>query len=167
MRFDSKKPTVVEVEVQTKKLVTKKFHIEVPLDEYENTCCIYRIYFGKKYLWWKSLTIFKGVQMIAEQVERMLRNGNEDETNYLYYVVAHIKKTRCIRATVEVYRNDIQKGGSIDALKLLKLEQQLLDSDSNNNDCLNNNADAYVPKWIEEKYPNHLREFNNWKKKRK
>lgn len=163
----SGKKDETEIVSGSKTFITKKFHIEVPLDKYENECCLYRIWFGKGFLWWKSLSLRQGVQMIAEQIERQLRTGNTDDTSYLYHVVNHIKRTRCIKAEVEVFRNDVEKNGSIDVFKLLKLEQQCLDADVKNPDCLNNNIDAYIPSWIQNKHVAALKKFNQWKRTRK
>lgn len=130
--------------------ITTKFPIEVPTHQYMSVPSVFKVYFGSKYLIWKGKSLLKSCQLIAEGIERYIRLSKNDDTDYLYYVVGHIKRTRCIKATVEVIANDFQKVGSeaIDGLKMLKLEQSLLDKADTDELCLNNNADAYVPGWI-------------------
>jgi hypothetical protein len=74
------------------------------------------------------------------------------DTDYLYHVCNHIKRTRCIKATVEVIDNTftrtIKESISINGYALLLAEQKLLDKAKNDPMCLNNNEIAYVPNWI-------------------
>ncbi len=55
-------------------------------------------------------------------------------------------------ATVEVidnnYEREIKGAKSINGYAMLIDEQRLLDKAKNDADCLNNNAEAYVPNWI-------------------
>lgn len=129
--------------------VTEKFPIEVPTNEFLSTPAVFKVYFGTHYLIWKGKSLLQSCKYLAESIERYRRLKKDDETDYLYHVCNHIKRTRCISASVEVVANDFIKEGSssINGLKMLKLEQALLDK-AKDGLCLNNNAEAYLPKWI-------------------
>jgi hypothetical protein len=89
--------------------------------------------------------------MLAVMIDRWLKKGDIPDTDYLYYVVKHIKTTRVLQATVEVIANEFYRNvneTSIDGFKLLKAEQELLNKAKNDYMCLNNNEIAYTPKWI-------------------
>jgi hypothetical protein len=69
----------------------------------------------------------------------------------MYHVFTHIKRTRCLRGTVEIVDNDFIKdpdSSAIDGLAMLKMEQRLLDQAKKDPMCLNNNIQAYVPESI-------------------
>jgi hypothetical protein len=157
MKTSSNKPTV-----------TKKFPIEVPTHQYHSHPSIFKILFGKKYLIWKGKSLLQSCEYIAESIERYIRLNKNDDTDYLYHVVNHIKKTRVIKATVEVVCNDFVKttksgSESINGYAMLVEEQKLLDKAAKDPDCLNNNAIAYTPKWIK---ADHLERFEKWSLKK-
>lgn len=133
-----------------KPTVTKKFHIEVPTNTYESVPSVFKIYFGSHYLIWKGKSLLQSCQIVAEGIERYLRMLKNDEADYLYHVCNHIKKTRCIKATVEVLENEFMKGEStvINTYKMLMAEQKYLDKAKNDPLCLNNNEQAYISKWM-------------------
>jgi hypothetical protein len=75
-----------------------------------------------------------------------------------YHVIAYIKKARVMRGVCEpLHEDDLSK----EPYKLLIMEQQLLDKHRDDPNCLNNNFDAYIPKWIPQ-YQVEL--FEKWKK---
>jgi len=156
MKTSSSKPTV-----------TSKWHIEVPTHQYESLPSIFKVWFGKKYLIWKGKSLLQSCEFLAEGIERFMRLKKTDDTDYLYHVCKHIVRTRCIRATVEVIDNSfIKKKGdseSINGYGMLVMEQRLLDKAKNDADCLNNNAEAYVPNWIKK---DHILKFEEFIKKR-
>lgn len=121
-------------------MVTKKFPIEYTASYSE--LAVYKVFFGTHYLVWKSKAISQGLQSLATQVERHLRLGRKiPDTDYLYHVINHIRRTRCIKASVEIIQDDFES-----PWQALLLEQQLLDEGDEK--CLNNNVDAYTPAWI-------------------
>jgi len=139
---------------QTIPTTTKKYPIEVPTHKYMSVPSIFKIYFGKKYLIWKGKSLLQSCQFIAEGIERYIRLQKNDETDYLYHVCNHIKKSRVISATVEVLSNEFIKtkgdSESINGYAMLVEEQKLLDKSKNDANCLNNNAEAYPSGWIKQ-----------------
>lgn len=137
----------------SKPTITKKYPIEVPTQTYESVASVFKIWFGKHYLIWKGKSLLQSCQFIAENIERYIRMQKSDETDYLYHVCNHIKKTRCIKATVEVLENEFTKGGSttVNAYKLLVAEQKYLNKAKKDPLCLNNNEQAYISKWMPQK----------------
>lgn len=134
----------------SKPTVTKKWPIEVPTHTYESVPSVFKIEFGKHYLIWKGKSLLQSCQFIAENIERNIRMQKDDPADYLYHVVKHIKKTRCIGATVKVLDNEFTKGDTttVNAYKLLMTEQKLLDAAIGDPLCLNNNAQAYISQWM-------------------
>jgi hypothetical protein len=81
--------------------------------------------------------------------------------------MAHINKTRCIKATVEVISDNYTDGDKIDTMAILKDEQMALWDAMDDADCLNNNIQAYIPvnnSWISEATKN---KFLIWYEKNK
>lgn len=146
--------------------ITPKFRIEVPTHKHDiGRPAVFKVWFGKHYLIWKGKRLLQSCEFLAEGTERYIRLQKNEETDYLYHVCNHIKRTRCQKATVEVMADDFTKEGSevINALKMLKLEQQLLD-ESTDGLCLNNNSEAYVPSWVSDAASNG---FFKWLSQRK
>lgn len=137
--------------------VTPKYPITVPTDLYYSTHCVYRLNLGKagKFYIGKAQSLPQTMTQIAVQVERAIRTHNNDETGWFYHIIAYIIKNRVMSATVERVNDEV-----IDTWQLLKKEQELLDKNKNNPNCLNNNFDVYIPKWVA---PDQLLLFNQWK----
>lgn len=150
--------------------ITKHFHIEVPTHQYESVASVFKIYFGKKYLIWKGKSLLQACKFIAEGVDRNIRLKRSDDTDYLYHVCNHVKKTRCIKATVEVIDNSfertIREAHSINGYAMLVLEQRLLDKAKNDELCLNNNEIAYVPNWMTQAHKDKFEELISNRKKK-
>lgn len=129
--------------------ITTKFHIEVPTHQYASVPTVFKVWFGKYYLIWKGKSLLQSCEFLAEGIERYIRLKKNIDTDYLYHICNHIKRTRCIKATVEVIANDFQKEGgeAVNGFKMLKLEQELLNK-AKDGYCLNNNSEAYMPGWI-------------------
>jgi hypothetical protein len=74
-------------------------------------------------------------------------------------------------ATVEVIENEyirtIKDAVSINGYAMLVAEQKLLDRAKNDPDCLNNNAEAYVPNWMSAAHKEKFEQFLIDRKKRK
>jgi hypothetical protein len=130
--------------------ITKKWSIEVPTQKYHSIASIFRIEFGKHYLIWKGKSLLQACQFVAENIERYIRLQKDDRSDQLYHVVAHIKRSRCISATVKVLENEFtnEETGTISAYKLLMAEQKILDAAIGDPFCLNNNDQAYVSNWM-------------------
>lgn len=123
---------------------TSKFRIEVPTDKFYSTPCVFKVHFGKKFLIWKGKSMLQSAEAISIQIDRHLRKGEIDETDYLYHVVTYIKRARVMQGRVERVGDEYHD----DNLKLLQLEQKCLDEEMDNELCLNNNVQAYIPKWV-------------------
>ncbi len=148
--------------------VTAKYHIEVPTQTYGSPAAVYKVWFGKSYFIWKGKALLQSATWLAESIERALRKEELKEDNYLWHVYKHIKKTRCLKAHIEVLGTDFIKEGTdtvIDAYEILRLEQRLLHEAKGDPLCLNNNEQAYVPKWMQEEQPKEVSRFlNGWKR---
>lgn len=134
--------------------VTKKYHIEVPTHTYDSAPTVFKVWFGKHYLIWKGKSLLQSCQFLAENIERYIRLQKNIDTDYLFHVCNHVKKTRCAKATVEVLGQDFTRRGTedaIDGFKMLKMEQDLLNKAKKDPMCLNNNLIAYVSGWIAKK----------------
>lgn len=142
--------------------VTKKYHIEVPTHTYDSDPSIFKVWFGKHYLIWKGKSLLQSCQFLAENIERYIRLQKNIDTDYLYHVCNHVKRTRCMQATVEVLGQDFIRRGTeeaIDGFKMLKMEQDLLNKAKNDTLCLNNNLIAYVSGWITKKDQEKFSEY--------
>lgn len=139
MRTSDNKPTI-----------TTKYHIEVPTHTYGSEASVFKVFFGKHYLIWKGKKLLQACQFLAENIERYIRLQKDDETDYMYHVCNHIKKTRCIKANVVVLENEFTKEGSgvVNGYKMLISEQKWLDKAKGDALCLNNNSQAYIPSWV-------------------
>lgn len=144
-----------------KPTVTKKWPIEVPTQDYNSVASVFKVWFGKHYLIWKGKSLLQAAKFLAENIERNIRLQKDSDTDYLYHVVKHIKRTRCIIAKVEVLENEFTKGSTtaINCLKLLKAEQKYLDEAISDPMCLNNNEQAYISQWMPEKEAEKFLEY--------
>jgi hypothetical protein len=148
------------------------FSLIVPIDEFGSLPSVYKIHFGKKYFIWKGKALKQSCELVAKGISaglsKLARNEQIPENDYLYHVLKHIKATRCTSGKVELEVNDFEDSdGNFDALKVLKVEQKLLDEATGDPLCLNNNAEAYVPQnnlWIKEP---HKKAFYKWLKERR
>lgn len=165
------KPTkrVQESTKEKEPVVTAKYHIEIPPQEGGmGQPAVYKVWFGKSYFIWKGKSLLLSATWLAESVERALRTEKIDDTNYLWHVFKHIKKTRCQKAHIEVVEADFIRKGSVvavDVYKILKSEQALLLAANGDVNCLNNNEIAYIPKWMEQDAPADVSKFKRtWNK---
>lgn len=143
--------------------VSKGFPIVAP---YIGDCCLFKVYFGKKYLIWKGKSLLQSIDTLGNGIKAGVAKGIED-THYLYYVCEHIKKTRCLRGTVEIISSNFlykKSNGSIaiNGFNLLKSEQIELDKAKEDELCLNNNEQAYVPNNTAYITDTQKNKFLNW-----
>lgn len=143
-----------------KPTITSKYKITVPTDKFYSTPCVFKVHFGKKFLIWKGKSMLQSAEALSVQIDRHLRKGEIEDTDYLYYVVTYIKRARVMEGRVERIGNEFHN----DNLKLLQLEQKYLDENMENELCLNNNIMAYIPKWVGVTVEN---EFKKWYEKRR
>lgn len=129
------------------------FSIIVPTDKHGAVPTVYKVLFGKtnpKYLIWKGKSLLQSCEILAKSisagVSKMNRGIPIPESDYLYHVLKYIKSSRCTSASVHVEASDfVDEFGVIDGLKVLKVEQHLLDEADGDVQCLNNNEQSYVP----------------------
>jgi len=149
--------------------ITPKFPIEVPTHTYGSPACVYKIWFGKKYLIWKGKSLMQSAIIMADSIERYIRLKKNEPESWLCKICDHIKKEKITSARIEVVDNDFIKEGTktqLDVYRMLKLEQALLDESERSRTCLNNNEQAYVPSWMSERYYDDTQKFlRNWQKK--
>lgn len=154
---------------KTSPSITPKFHIEVPTNAYGSPPAVYKVWFGDRYLIWKGKSLMQSAIILADSIERYIRLEKNEPESWLFKVCRFIKKYNIDKATIEVMDCDLIKEGTksqIDVYRMLKVEQSLLDEVGNTYKCLNNNAQAYVPAWMEERYYDDTQKFlRNWSKK--
>lgn len=153
---------------KTPTIVTKKYPIELPHVSYYGAPAVYKVWFGKSYFIWKGKSLKQSAEQLSESIERYLRMDKDDPDNVLYVLCAFIRKTRCMRAKIEMVDSDLRKEGSvvaIDAYRMLRLEQDLLNEAMESHKCLNYNEQAYIPKWMENDEPAAVQKFlRGWNK---
>jgi hypothetical protein len=153
----------------TKSSITPKWPIEVPTHTYGSPAAVYKVWFGEKYLIWKGKSLMQSATILADSIERYIRLKKRDPKSWVCKVCAHIKKAKCTSARIEVIDCDFIVPGTktqLDVYRMLMLEQALLNEAGNRQKCLNNNEQAYIPGWMEEKYWDATQKFlRNWDKK--
>lgn len=135
--------------------VTPKYPIEVPTHLYYSTPCVFKLTLGKRFYIGKCKSLPQFMEGIATVIERSLRTGVNDQAGWYYHLIAYIKKNRVMRGRVERLHDEMKDA----TWELLKMEQEQLDKNKNNTNCLNNNFDVYIPKWIE---PAQVELFKKW-----
>ena len=149
-------------------IVTKKYPIQLPEVSYYGAPAVYKVWFGKSYFIWKGKSLKQSAEQLSESIERYLRLDKNDPESVLYVLCAHIRKTRCMRAKIEMVDSDLRRDGSavaIDVYKMLRLEQDLLNEAMNSHRCLNYNQQAYIPNWMENEAPAEVQKFlRGWNK---
>lgn len=143
----------------TTPVITKNYHIEVPLDEYYSGYCVYMVKFGvskkPKFYIQKCKQLLQSAQSMASAIERGDRLKNVPETDMFFKIIDYVSKKRVTKAKIEVLG-----GEGLSQFELLKLEQEMLDKYIKDPNCLNNNNTAYIPMWI---YEIESQKFLQWK----
>jgi hypothetical protein len=142
--------------------ITNGFPIEVPTNEYYSMPCVYKIWFGSKYLIMQGKAMWQSANIVSIQIDRMLRSGTNDDTSFVYNAVVYIRRGRIMRGYLEpIYFLEADES---DFSTLLQETQKALDKAKNDTNNLNNNFIAYVPNWM----PSAVKtEFNQWIESRK
>lgn len=111
------------------------------LEPARSTSCILKLWFGKKYLIMKAKSATQTVNALSLELDRRLRLGVAPGHMY-EKVVRYILKSRVAIFHVEVLFE------SEKPIELLKSEYKALKIGMNDDACLNNTFDAYIPAWI-------------------
>lgn len=127
------------------------------LEPARSTSCILKLWFGKKYLIMKAKSATQTVNALSQELDRRLRLGVVPSHMY-EKVVRYILKSRVAIFHVEVmFESD-------KPIELLKSEYKFLKIGMNDDACLNNTFDAYIPAWIPinvvSKYQTWLKSLN-------
>lgn len=152
---------------QDTNIVMKAYPISVPSAQYGGRPCLFKVYFGRKYFIWKGKSLVQSCELLSKSIKSKLGKGAISDEDFLYHVMSHINKTRCIKATVDVISDNYTDGEKIDTMAILKDEQMALWEAMDDADCLNNNIQAYIPvnnSWISEATKN---KFLIWYEKNK
>lgn len=131
-----------------KKVISAGFPIEIPQTQKAEPC-VFRIYFGRKYLIWKGKSLRQSIDLIGKSINARLRDGNPDNTNFMYHLVQHIKKngiTKGFCKIEDVFTDYVrEESGTVKGYQMLVDEQKMIDKAIKDSMCLNNNVQAYVP----------------------
>lgn len=136
--------------------ITSKYPIEVPTHLYYSTPCVYKLIVGSKFYIGKCQSLPQSMTQIATLIERAVRTRNNDESGWFYHVIRYAIQNRVFKARVERMHEEVKEFN----WELLKLEHELLTKHRDDENCLNNNFDVYIPKWIK---PDQVALFNQWK----
>lgn len=110
---------------------------------------------GKFYIG-KCQSLPQSMTQVAATVERAIRTRVNDPTGWFYHMIAYIIKNRVMKASVERLHDEVKE----QYWELLKIEQEALNKFRDDVNCLNNNFDVYIPKWIEKE---QVELFKKWK----
>lgn len=130
--------------------------------------CVLKItYDGKKYIIAKGKEGYATAKRIENSLNAFIRGGHNDPTGVYFHFFNYIKKNPHKDFKVEVLLE------SDSAYELLKLEQIELDKGKKDRKFMNNQVNAYIPEWKEDKQmygnwiPGHaVMNYRNWFKKR-
>lgn len=103
---------------------------------------VYRLTYAGKYIIVKGKTIDGSLFLVERGYGWFTEKKVEKDALYLYFY-RHIKRNPNFRFTVKILAR------TIDQRQLLLREQQELDKARYDKKCLNNNVEAYIPRWNE------------------
>lgn len=126
--------------------------------------CVYKLFWGEKYIIVKCKTFLRSKTIFEQSLEAYLRRGKRD--NHYTSLFKYIKSIPYLNFTTEILFE------SENPYRLLVEEQIQLDSAKNDENCLNESFDAYVPVLIQGKRKTwinrgHYLNFRIWLKKRR
>lgn len=133
---------------------------------YNDTPCVVRIEYGKKYVIAKCKNQHTGLKVIENGLNAFVRGGKNNPTGLYFHLFNYVIKNPNNKFRVKTLLH------SENAYELLKLEQQELDKGANNPNFLNNQTEAYLPAydydlksygWIPQQ---HVINFKKWLKSR-
>lgn len=110
-------------------------------ERYSSNTCLIKIWFGKKYFFWKAKSLKQTAEQVCKDLSRKVRLGCP-ETDLFFLVSQYIKRGRILSCTIEVIleTNDHQE--------LFDAEAELLKKYFGTSDCLNNSPAPYQPTWL-------------------
>lgn len=110
-------------------------------EKYSSNTCLIKIWFGKKYFFWKAKSLKQTAEQVCKDLSRKVRLGCPDTD--LFYLVAHyIKRGRILSCTIEVILE------TNDHHELFDAESELLQKYFGTSDCLNISPEPYKPHWL-------------------
>lgn len=113
-------------------------------ENYPSYPCIYKVYFGTKFIIMKAKALKQSVTAMMENIDRRIRLGYKDDDPQIN-VYKHIKKARVVTAVVEVLFHSENHG------ELMAFEADVLNKYNGNPLCLNTTFIPYQPAWISQK----------------
>lgn len=124
--------------------IANPFRIE-GLDKLLSQPGVFKMNFGKKFFIYKGKSVHLSVDIFSKQIDREIRNPKS--TSILVKVVAYLKRYPVTSASIDVLMY------TEDPVELLLAENEALQANKENKDCLNISFDntAYVPQWIPQK----------------
>lgn len=132
------------------------------------TPCIVKITYGNRYVIAKCKLQSAGLKRIEDNVNSFIRGGKNNPDGLYYFFLNYIKRQPGHKFKVQTLL------ASENAYELLKREQEELEKGFQSKKIMNNQAQAYIPNYNEEKemYGGWIPQiavlnFNNWLKKRK
>lgn len=130
--------------------------------------CVVKITYGNRYVIAKFKTQSAGLKRIEDNVNSFMRGGTNNPDGLYYHLLNYVKRQPQHRFKVQTLLF------SDNPYELLKREQEELDKGRKDKNFLNNQIQAYIPQYNEEKkmYGGWIPQiavlnFNNWLKNRK
>ncbi len=130
--------------------------------------CVVKITYGNRYVIAKMKLQSAGLKRIEDSVNAFVRGGTNNPDGLYHFLLSYVKRQPQHEFKVKTLLF------SESPYELLKKEQEELDAGDGNKNFLNNQKQAYIPQYNEEKemYGGWIRRidvlnFNNWLKNRK
>jgi hypothetical protein len=148
--------------------------ILIPDEYFETESCVYKLYYGDKYLIVKGKTLAGSIFFIEKGYASVISSGGgkqrthdiqkewEDKNKFYFKFYKHIYDNPKLQFRIEVLLE------TNNAYHLLKREQQELTKSIRDKKCLNSNLTSYIPKfntktnmygWITKKQVASFRRF--------
>lgn len=107
--------------------------------------CVVKLHFGNRYLVLKCKNLKTTISIFNHNLKLYLRHRSIADDNLFCHSVKYISRQNISSGSVElILKTDNQ-------YQLLVEEQNQLDAAAQDKNCLNNNFDAYIPEWDEDK----------------
>lgn len=136
-------------------------------DNYLETPCIVKITYGLKYIIVKCMSQPASLKTIENALNAYIRGGKNNPNGMYYFLYEYVKKHPGLDFHVETIF------ASTSGYQLLCREQEELDKGRSGKKMLNNQLEAYIPAYNQEKKmygwipPVDVMNFRNWRKKHK
>lgn len=143
---------MLTLKLKNVKMKSSPFRYQAPSNE-PSAPCVFKLWFGKKFLIWKAKALMQSLDQVAAEVDRGIRLGPR-EGNAFAKAAEYARKGRITIFTVEIMLS------SDKPVALLRSEYLLLKKHFNSDDCLNVMPEPHIPKWIPQE---DVLSFNKWK----